>query len=71
MVLKDTRKQLQIDNEKYVISSNFYNFLIRNTNSIGDYRKCLAFVRHEVGKALAGEVEKVREFPLKKIHIEL
>jgi hypothetical protein len=71
MTLKDTRKQLSIDKDKYVISTNFYNFLIRNTNSIGDYRKCRAFVRHEISKALSGEVESVRSFPLKKIHIEL
>lgn len=71
MTFKDTRKQLQFDNDKYVISTNFYNFLIRNTNKIGDYPKCRNFVRLELSKALAGEVEQVANFPLKKIHIEL
>ena len=71
MTIKDTRKQLQIGDDKYVISNNFYNFLIRNTNAIGDYSKCYQFVRGAVSRALKGEVEEVRNFPLNKIHIEL
>ena len=71
MTFKDTRKQLQIGTDKYIISTTFYNFLIRNTNSIGDYSACFRFVRNELSKALKGEVEPVQSFPLKKIHIEL
>ena len=71
MTFKDTRKQLQIGDDKFIISNQFYSFLIRNTNSIGDYQRCYMFVRRELSKALTGEVEKVMLFPLRKIHIEL
>ena len=71
MVLKDTGKQLQFDNEKYVISSNFYNYLITQTNSIGNYNTCRSFVRNAINKALNGEVTKVTSFEKKKIDFEL
>lgn len=71
MKLKDTRKQLQIGDDKFIISTNFYNYLIRNTNAIGDYSKCYRFVRQALSSALKGEAEKVSTFPLNKIHIEL
>jgi len=67
----ETRKQLQIGIDKYLISSTFYNFLITQTNAIGDYKACKAFVRNAVSKALKGEVTPVRTFERKKIDFEL
>jgi len=71
MTIKDTRKQLQIGIDKYLISNTFYNFLITQTNAIGDYRECKAFVRRAVNNALKGEVEEVRAFTRTKIDFEL
>jgi len=67
----ETRKQLQIGIDKYLITSTFYNYLITQTNAIGDYRACKAFVRNAVSKALKGEVEEVKAFPRKKIDFEV
>ena len=71
MTIKDTRKQLQIGIDKYLISNTFYNFLITQTNAISDYRQCKAFVRRAVNNALNGEVEEVRAFNRNKIDFEL
>ena len=65
------KKQLIIGIDKYLISSSFYRFLITKTNEIKDYRECKAFVRNAIAKALKGEVEAVKSFPINKIDIEL
>ena len=65
------RKQLKIGFDKYLISNTFYNYLITQTNSIGDYGKCRSFVRNAVGCALKNEVEAVREFNRNKIDFEV
>ena len=69
MTFKDSRKQLVIGGEKYLISSNFYSFLLSGTNRIGDYGKARTFVRTEISKALKGEVEQVKQFVRNKIDI--
>ena len=65
------KKQLQIGIDKYLITSSFYKYLIAETNLIGDYRQCKAFVRNAISRALKGEVEEVKAFPKKKIDFEL
>ena len=71
MTIKDSRKKLKIGSDKYLISNTFYDFLVTQTNKIGDYRQCYQFVRSEVDKALKGEVEVVREFATNKIDFNL
>jgi len=38
MTIKDSRKKLKIGSDKYLISNTFYDFLVTQTNKIGDYR---------------------------------
>lgn len=71
MSFKDTRKQLQIGNEKFLISSSFYSYLLSGTNKIADYNKCKSFVKTELSKALKGEVERVSSFSRNKIDFEV
>jgi len=40
MTIKDSRKKLKIGSDKYLISNTFYDFLVTQTNKIGDYRQC-------------------------------
>jgi hypothetical protein len=71
MTIKDTSKQLQIGTDKYVITNQFYSFLIRQTNHIGDYNQCYRFVRNAVDRAMKHEVTKVSSFKRNKIDFEL
>jgi hypothetical protein len=71
MSFKDSRKQLAIGNEKYIISNSFYTYLLSGTNKIGDYNKAKTFVKTEITKALKGEVERVSSFTRNKIDFEV
>ena len=63
-------KQLQFGMDKYMITEDFYNYLITQTNYIKDYASCCSFVRKEINKARF-EAKEVTIFPNKKIDFEL
>ncbi len=63
-------KQLKFDADKYLVTENFYKFLVSVTNG-KSYSQCRSIVRDEIKKALKGEVKKVSSFSTNKIHFEL
>ena len=62
--------QLKFDNDCFMITKRLYQELLAETNYIGDYGKCRSYVRLTLAKCTE-EVEKVKAFKTRKIHIEL
>lgn len=61
---------LQFGSEKYMITKRLYNELLAQTNYISNYNECRTYVYRAMNKCLQ-EVNKVSEFPKKKIDFEI
>lgn len=62
--------QLQFNSEKYLITKRLYNELLSETNYIGDYTQCKAYVMRALSNCFR-EIQQVTEFPKKKIDFEI
>ena len=61
---------LKFNSEKYMITKRLYNELIAETNYIGNYNECRAYVFKAMNKCFK-EIQQVTEFPKKKIDFEI
>ena len=62
--------QLQIDNDKYLITKRLFHEMYAEMNYLIDYAKCRSYVRATMFSCTS-EIKEVKEFLVKKIDIVL
>lgn len=62
--------QLQIDNDKYLITKRLFQEMYSQINYLVDYAKCRSYVRATMFCCI-GEIKEVKEFEVKKVDIHL
>jgi hypothetical protein len=70
MIIQVHSYQLQIDNDKFLITKRLFQEMFAEINYLVDYTKCRSYVRATMSLCTK-EITEVNTFKVKKIDIQL